>query len=90
MSSAPRPRDALAAALALAGLLSGPAGAQAAAEGEWQVGLLGGAAVTAADGESPPADSAANGGAAKKRRRRAKPRPGTARTKRARSSTRGK
>jgi DNA topoisomerase-1 len=43
-----------------------------------------------ADAESPPADSTANGGSAKKRRRRGKPSPGTARTKRARSSARGK
>ena len=43
----------------------------------------------AADAATTPADSGENGGSAK-RRRRAKPSPGTTRTKRARSSTRGK
>jgi DNA topoisomerase-1 len=43
----------------------------------------------AADAATTPADSVENGGSAK-RRRRAKPSPGTTRTKRARSSTRGK
>jgi DNA topoisomerase-1 len=43
----------------------------------------------AADAATTAADSVENGGSAK-RRRRAKPSPGTTRTKRARSSTRGK
>jgi hypothetical protein len=41
------------------------------------------------DAATTAADSVENGGSAK-RRRRAKPSPGTTRTKRARSSTRGK
>ncbi len=40
------------------------------------------------DGSSAPADSGGNGKSPKRRTRRAKPSPGTARTKRARSSTR--
>ncbi len=44
----------------------------------------------ASGSEDTPADSDANGGSAKKPRRRAKPSPGTARTKRARSSARNK
>src|SRR5262249_28325680 len=43
-----------------------------------------------ADSDGASADSGANGKSAKKPRRRAKPSPGTARTKRARSSARNK